>query len=307
MELSKLSLSLSDLSPIDPTPEDHCLVVLKSYFDGCGNKDEDRIVIATICGTSSQWDSFKTDWDKVLDKHEADFLHTTDAVALRGDFSSDKGWDDDSVDAFINDCVEVIERHSAEIPYKLGLFPVTLQITIADFLRARAVEPKLPNTVEEICATESLSFCLKWGRAIGAKWYHLYYDQGEPFYGHIDVRMRNRKAKRAIPLLAKVANYGQSNMRIVPAIQAADLFGWCIIHNDDVSRSWHKRLHSLSTSSWQSLALEYKHLLNPRKGVLDLTASWKLPQRAPTKERGVSYPACQNPKKNSHLRPGNVL
>jgi hypothetical protein len=257
-------------------------MVLMSYFDGAGQPDSrisDRIVIATACGTADQWNDFQSAWNKVLTDHEAPFLHTTDAVSLQDHFSKEKGWDKSSVDAFIEDCVSVI-RDNLWSPEKSGLFVVTLTIPIADYLKAREVEPKLPHSITEICATESLSFCLRWGREIGAKYYHLYYDQGEPFFGHVDDRMRNEKAKRTIPLLGKVVHYGQSNMRDVLPLQLADLFAWCISHNNQASKPWHRRLNDLS---WHSLILDYPRLLSPTKSVLDLMASWKLPKRKPTR------------------------
>ena len=70
-------------------------MLLKSYFDG-GNEANstqyDRITIATACGTNDQWKSFTEDWKLVLDKNDAPFLHTTDAVSLQKTFSKDKGW-----------------------------------------------------------------------------------------------------------------------------------------------------------------------------------------------------------------------
>ena len=252
-------------------------MVLKGYFDGA--RQPDRTVIATACGTGDQWDNFKTQWDEMLCDNKADFLHTTDAVALQEDFAVGNGWTDTRVDAFIEDCVSVIKDHIYN-PQRLGLFVATLTIRIEDFLKARQTVPTLPNTVEEICATESLSFCFKWGRSIGSNYYHLYYDQGEPFYGHVDNRMRHKKARRAIPLLNKAVVLAQANMRVTPALQMADLFAWCISHNNQVSRSWHNRLNDLY---WNSLGLDYPHLPNPKKGVLEIMASWKFPRRRPTR------------------------
>jgi hypothetical protein len=252
-------------------------MVLKGYFDGA--RQPDRIVIAMACGTSEQWDSFSSRWSEVLGDHQAEFLHTTDAVALQGEFSIENGWDEPSVNSFIEDCVRVIGDHIGTLT-RLGLFVVTLTIWIADFIRARKIVPSLPHTVEELCATESAGFCFARGGASGADYYHLYYDQGEPFYGHLDVRMRNKKARKAIPSLKKVAHYGPANMRVEPALQMADLFAWCISHNDSVSRSWHKQLNELN---WQSKGLDYPHLVKPKKGALELLASFRLPKRRPTR------------------------
>lgn len=270
-------------------------MVLKSYFDGANEADSDQfefITIASACGTSEEWDAFHAAWNKVLRQHHADYLHTTDAVALQGDFATLKGWNDAKVDALISDCVSVIANHIEipsvlpDMPLRRGLFFVTLQIQLEDFVLARGDNPNLPEPVTELCTSESVGFCFKRGKLLGANWYHLYFDQGEPFYGHICDRKNNRKARRAIPMLSKVAHLGESNMRLVPALQAADLFAWCISHNHRVTRGWHARLHRLPWHAWY---LDYMLLMNPKKGALEMVKSWKLPKRKlrPPKRRGV--------------------
>jgi len=245
-------------------------MILKSYFDGGTDAKQKRVTVATVCGTSEQWRGFAPAWKLILDTHHAPFLHTTDAVSLKGEFDKAKGWDKASVDLFISDCVALIAQ------YIDRLFIVTLSVEFDDYRRARETLPSLPNAVSEICATESAGFCFKWGRSIGANWYQLYFDQGEPFFGHIYDRKHHPKAKRAIPLLSRVIHLGEADMRFTPALQMADLFAWCINHNDHVSREWHGKLHGLA---WRSLCLKHENLLNPKKGALELVRSWNLPRR----------------------------
>ena len=207
--------SLRELAPSSRIPKDHLLVVTKSYFD-CALRPP-IVSVATVSGTISQWDVFDDAWRGVLDKHGAEFLHTTDAVSLKEDFNN--GWTDDSVDAFIWDCVTVIDGCILKpslipgIPHRDGLMAVTLTIDLEEYWRARGANKTLPNNVYDVLATETASFAFKWGKFIGANWYHLYYDQGEFLHGHIDSRMRNRKVVRDIPVLKKIADIGQPNMR----------------------------------------------------------------------------------------------
>ncbi len=269
-------------------------MVLKGYFDG-GNQADirlyDRISLATVCGTCGQWSDFESSWKNVLASHKAEYLHTTDAIGLQKDFSNDKGWDDGKVNAFISDCVEVIRNHHyvpagpfpVDIPFnpqvaKQGLMAVTLTIPLDDYRKARNAVFKLPESVTEISASESLGFLFKWGKLIGAEWYELYFDQGEPFYGHVDDRKRNPRSKKQITPMEKVVHLGKSDMRISPALQMADLFAWCINHNDDTRRDWHLKLNDLP---WRSLILDYEHLIRPTPGALERTAAWNLPKRRP--------------------------
>ena len=271
------------------------MLILKVYFDGGNQADSqqyDRITLATACGTMLQWFALESEWNEALAAHGAKFLHTTDAVCLQREFSPNTGWNNDKVDRLISDCVRVIDRHlyvpdgivSPVLPFgdvaKAGLMVVTLMIPLEDYKRAKKANPSLPNTVTEICTTESLAFCFKWGKKIGTRWYELYFDQGEPFYGHVYDRRHNKKSKKDIDLMKRVVHLGESDMRVVPALQVADLFAWCINHNDDVRRNWHHHLHSLS---WASLFLDYDLLQNPTPGVLERFAMWKLPRRRPNR------------------------
>ena len=263
-------------------------MVLKSYFDG-GNKadsDEyDRITIATVCGTSNQWRRFETDWKKTLYAANANYLHTTDAVSLCKDFSTAKGWSRANVDTFIGNCVTVIEKHVA-VPYgvpgkhaRSGLYPITLTIPFDDWIRARKTVPTLPNAIEELCATESLSFALRWGRAIGVQSYELYFDRGERFYGHVYDRMSHPKVKKDVKLVEKITSLAQSDMKVVPALQMADLFAWCINKANKETRDWHVRLNAIK---FHSLLLDYAHLINADHAAIERIHSWKLPKRRPS-------------------------
>jgi hypothetical protein len=270
-------------------------VALKSYFDGSNHADSseyDRISIATVCGTGGQWRRFDTAWKKVLYRHHADHLHTTDAVSLRNDFAKGKGWNKTRVDSFIGDCVDVIASHMAVPPGtpgkrpRMGLLPVTLTIPFDDWLWAKKALPELPETIEDICANEAVGFALKWGRYINAKKYELYFDRGEPFYGYISARWRHPKVQKDIEMMKDIIHVGESTSKEVPALQMADLFAWGINRANQETRVWHRRLHSLP---FQSRLLDYEHLIHPSRERLKQIASWELPRRKPS-VRNLSKP-----------------
>jgi hypothetical protein len=260
-------------------------VALKCYFD-CGNhadsSEYDRISVGLVCGTREQWRRFDPAWNKILYKHGADFLHTTDAVSLQNEFSKDNGWDKTRVDALIWDCVDVIEKQIV-IPEgvpgrrsKTGLFAITLTIPFADWVRAKIAVPELPETIEELCATESLSFALRWGMRIGTQKYQLFYDRGENLYGYIHTRWTHPKAKKDIEMMKQIIHVGESSTADIPALQMADLFAWSINRANQEKRDWHRKLHDIP---FQSALLDYDHLINPRRDRLEQIASWGLPPR----------------------------
>ncbi len=159
---------------------------------------------------------------------------------------------------------------------RMGLLPITLTIPFDDWLRAKKAMPELPETIEDICASESVGFALKWGRYIDAKKYELYFDRGEPFYGYISTRWRHPKAQKDIELMKDIIHVGESTSREVPALQMADLFAWSVNRANQETKEWHIRLHDLP---WESRLLDYEHLIKPNLGALKRMASWELPRR----------------------------
>jgi hypothetical protein len=287
--------SVVDLMPIcGPIPKDHLIVILKSYFDGgnqADSKEYDVVTLASVSGRKDEWKAFEMDWKAALKKHGAPWLHTTDAVSLKREpFTKDNGWDKTRRDKFISDCVTVIEQHTArprtkqDPDGKVGLVPYTFTIVLKDFIRARAANPEVPKTATEICATSTVLRCLEWGGHIGAKFYHLIFDQGEPFMSHILDRQNNKKARKHLaPITSRITSIGQSDMRDVPALQMADLFAWCISHKNQKPRhNWQNRLLS-QHARWVDDWFTYDQLINIIPGVSDLVKSWKLPGRTPTR------------------------
>ncbi len=256
---------------------DHLFMILKSYFDGASDFKHSAVTLAMVCGASEHWSAFENDWEANLVLHAAPFLHTTDAVSGQAEYS---GWDRVRVDAFVSGCVDVAKKHlgaaNKDEVLRPGLLALTLRIPLDDYRRARNENPHLPNSVREILLSEVLSFAFRWGRSISAEWHHLYFDQGESYYGHALDRKNSRRARKQITDMWKVAHLVKANMRFVPALQLADLFAWCISHNDVVTREWHDALHKLD---WLSLYLDYGYLKEPTPGALERTANWELTRR----------------------------
>jgi hypothetical protein len=176
-------------------PKDWWSVVLKGYFDGGQTANNDRITLACACGTCEEWEPVESAWKQVIAEHNAPPLHTTNANALQKEFGREKGWNNKKVDAYISACVDVIEGSLAKagrilVPTTSGLLPniakpglnvFTMTIPFDDFRRAREIKRNLPNSIPELCASETLGFVFRWGRRIGVEEYQLYFDQNEPF------------------------------------------------------------------------------------------------------------------------------
>jgi len=263
-------------------------VIIKSYFDG-GNKADstqyDVVTLAVISGRTDQWKSFEGEWSNTLRKHGAPWLHTTDAVTFNEPFKRDGGWDQLRRDQFIADCVKIVEGHIAlpiggSLPSRDGLLPFTVTVVLDDFKRARDANPEVPKDATEILATQALHACLEWGQSRGAHVWYLFFDQNEPYRGHISDRRHNPKAVRQVPLMDRVFIQEEADMRYVAALQAADLFAWCVSHKKKHLHAWQTDLLRLPRlDEW----IEYGDLLKPIPGVADLVKKWKLPRRRATR------------------------
>jgi hypothetical protein len=273
--------SLGELSPLSTIPEDHLLVAFKSFLDG-GNQADSReyntVTLAAMSANYLLWDVFTYEWQEVLHKHGAQYLHTTDAVT-RNDIY--KGWPKTKANQFIDDCASVICRHATtrnkyEFTY-LGIRPANVTVFLSDFKRAFTCIPDL-GTAEELCAIYAVARCQSWALWNSSN-LELFFDQGEPFYGHFLDRLRNKKAKRAAPDLGKnIMHHGASDMRSVPALQATDLLAWCINHKHKcgVDFEWQKRVLAIDRDEE---IFRYKRLIKPNMDRLTTVRSWGMPKR----------------------------
>jgi hypothetical protein len=291
----RAQLSLIDLLPIHTgISEDHLLVVLKSYFDGGNQADSSRydvLSLASISGTPSQWRAFEREWKATLKTHNnTPWLHTTDALTLNDPYTKANGWDESKVQDFISGCVQVIENHltipnieDRSKPGRDGLFSHVISVVLKDFIRARDACADLPKTVEEICATQSVAMVFERGKAKGADFYYLTFDQNEAFMGHVLDRQRNRKARKHLqPVVGRILGTGEADMRDVPALQVADVLAWSYSHKRNKPLyPWQQTL--LKHYKWVDDWYEYDDLLKLVPGVSSLVKSWNLPPRTPTR------------------------
>jgi hypothetical protein len=245
------------------------------------------VTLAMISGTIDQWKPVVDGWREALKINGAKWLHTTDAVSMSDPYSKRDGWDVPRRDKLINDCLTAIEplmvrkkRNNESSRY--GVYPCTVSVVLPDHIRARSALENIPKNANEICSIQALHRCLEWGRDIvGADFYHLIFDQGEPFRGHIEDRRVSKKAVREFPVLGRITAVTDADMRNVPALQIADLFAWCVSHKKENKKySWQRRVLNIDRmDDW----INEPHLMNPIARTMELMKEWKLPRRRPNR------------------------
>jgi hypothetical protein len=171
-------------------------VLFKAYFDGGNDHNNPQHRWVTLSAIFSDKDSlryFAGDWKGVLAKHSVDYLHATDAVRSK---QHDLLWD----------CVCVIEDHIVTDNTFRGIIPATVTIDSKEFKLVREEIPNGPQILSETLASQGLNRVIMGGREIAKRkvwddrkvFYHLFYDRGEPYRGHIEDRMRHPDFRRTV-------------------------------------------------------------------------------------------------------------
>lgn len=266
------------------------MAVFKAYFDGGNQADSQQYKTLTLAGLSGNeihWKNFEQQWGAALQRHDAKYLHTTDAVGLSEDFSKRQGWSTTAVNDLINDCAGVLERCCATIDENRnikypGLRPTTITVFLSDFIRALEKVPDL-GTPEHLCATQGATHVLLYGIHIhGARNFLFFFDRNEPFCGHIRDRVNNKKSRRTGPGWQMVQGVSEADMKKVQALQAADLFAWCVNDQHNLGGtarlSWQRRVLAINRESEE---YRYDKLIKPIHQNIEMVKTYKLPRRKP--------------------------
>lgn len=253
---------------------------MKGYFDG-GNEPDSRhykiVTLGAFVGTNPQWRRFDRDWKRtVIVKHKARYTHATDAMSLQGVFAD---WNNARVDAMYSDCVTVIEEYAAVQGKRLGLLPVAMSILNEDFVRAYQIVPEL-GTAPQHLSVQCCEIFFQYGEKFyPGNHYRLFFDQNEPYYGHMADLRNSRKARSAAPIWDRVVTLAQADMRVTPGLQAADTLSWAINReylDGKCSHEWQDRLLKLHR---EERILGYDQLIRPNPQAVSTVLSWKLPKR----------------------------
>jgi hypothetical protein len=257
-------------------------MVIKSYFDGSNDPNSARfgnVTLASVSGDSVQWRTLESNWAEALKRHGVNYLHTTDALSLKREFSIDKGWDPKRVDLLLTELVSVLEQSCArqrqETITGRGLRPCTVRIELTDFKKAQHEIEDLPP-VTEVCATQYLGHCDRWRQFCGGHWLYLFFDQGESFCGHIVDRIRNPIAKKDFPETRRILRCDQLDMRRVPGLQAADLVAWSVSHADNLRSEWQIRVLGIPRDNE---FIDYPIISKPIRESIERVKEYKLPTR----------------------------
>ena len=162
------------------------------------------------------------------------------------------------------------------------LLPFVVTFNLKDFIEASQRLPNSPTNVNESCLRVALTDVLPWANdQASCDQCHFFFDQGEPFYGHLVQLLQSKRAVKDAHFLRKITHCGESNSRLVPALQLADLYAWCQSHRNS---SWQPQWQTkLLKTHFRWKWLDKPDLTNVDHADQERFLSWNLPKRAPTK------------------------
>jgi hypothetical protein len=86
--------------------------MLTVYADESGTHGNSPIVaVGGYVSTVELWSNFQIEWVRFVDEDVKAEFHTTDMLALQGDFAEDKGWNRNRIDQVLARADAIIESH----------------------------------------------------------------------------------------------------------------------------------------------------------------------------------------------------
>ena len=262
--------------------------MLKAYYDGGNKSDSTAYKVLTLAGyaaTDSIWIRVERQWTDVLAHHKIGYMHMAEAMSLNGSYSKENGWDEAKVQNLLHDLVGVMESFK-----RRPVTGVSCTVVLSDYLSARRTFADLPP-VENLCMTQCMGVALIWYGTLPrystdgysklpSECADLYFDRGEPFYGHA-VDAWNHKTFRNRDTFKAIRRIEQADMRSVPGLQMADMLAWA--HNRQYGSGGHDKL---CTRIREAIPEFHRDLKLPELGDIDSEKlnsfkQLRLPRRKP--------------------------
>lgn len=234
--------------------KDELFIVLKSYFDRSGQETDLFLTLSGIAATDETWNDIENNWNFLLHDHkpQAEYMHMIEAVPLRGEFSRDKGWNDDMVQGIVNQLISYLSTVAKD---KYCQF--ACRIHMDDYRKLQRETYQLDSPVDmcnECCVERLMEWYLreyKGGLDVEG---HYYFDQGEPFEPIFKAKWLREKEKceklNEYTEWSHITHVGEALMRNTPGLQVADMFAWA--NNRELTKP---------NERWEALALAMRSLM----------------------------------------------
>jgi len=205
------------------------LVVLKSYFDKSGQEDQELFTIGAVAASDDVWTDIDRDWNGILraNNPSASYMHMVEAIPLRGEFSPEKGWNDDHISGLINLLLSYLSMPPPQDRYKYCHFSCSLKMNDYRKLRAETYQLDSPaDMIATACVRQMSTWYFEHYQGLDYE-AHYYFDQGEPFEDIIKAKWDRAKLEGNPKYQwGHIAHIGSAPMRKTPGLQIADMIAW---------------------------------------------------------------------------------
>jgi len=165
-----------------------------------------------------------------LARSQIAYLHMVEAVPLRGEFASEKGWDDDKVFGLVYSLLSYLTT----LP-KHQYCHITCTVEMAAYRRLQAESYQLDSPAD-LCVSTCTVGLFDWylhsyhGLDLEA---HYYFDVGEPFEPILKWEQELEISERTgdYSFWTHVKHIGPAKMRSTPGLQVADMLAWATNRN----------------------------------------------------------------------------
>jgi hypothetical protein len=231
LQKSKPKSVLGKYVPTAFLREGTLLIVLKSYFDKSGQESDGLLTLGGVAANDEVWANIEMDWMYYLQRHNppASYMHMVEAIHLRGEFSPDKGWDDDKVFGLTNSLLSYLTM----LPDKTKYCQFSCSVKMNDYRKLQAESYQMDSPADLLAAscTERI---MQWyffeykGLDLEA---HYYFDQNEPFEPIIKAKWESETARYkstgfGYTIWSHISHMGPAVMRKTPGLQVADMLAW---------------------------------------------------------------------------------
>ena len=203
--------------------------MLKAYFDKSGQEDQELFTIGAVAACDDVWADIERDWDLILQGNNprASYMHMVEAIPLRGEFSPDKGWNDDHVFGLINLLLSYLSTPSPKDRYRYCHFSCSLKMSDYRKLRSETYQLESPaDIIASACVRQMSTWYFEHYKGLDYE-AHYYFDQNEPFEEIIKAKWnRARLEQNPKYQWAHVAHIDSAVMRKTPGLQIADMIAW---------------------------------------------------------------------------------
>jgi hypothetical protein len=220
---------LGKYAPTARIPEGSVFVVLKAYLDKSGQEDQELFTIGAVAASDDVWADIERDWDTILkgNNPSASYMHMVEAIPLRGEFSPDKGWNDDHVFGLTNLLLSYLSTPAPKDRYRYCHFSCSLKMNDYRKLRAETYQLDSPaDLIASACVRQISTWYFEHYPGLDYE-AHYYFDQNEPFEEIIKAKWnRARLDQNPKYQWGHIAHVGSAVMRKTPGLQIADMIAW---------------------------------------------------------------------------------